>query len=193
VPATRDTYDPALTLRQARAAYFEANGFGADGGYNKTRVHLKLGWIPMVIPNPPARVAAVRFHDLHHIVTGYQTDWRGEFEISCFEIAAGCGALWFAWLINLGGVAGGLWLMPRRCARAWARGRATGGLYRTTFDDALLDRTVGELTTSLDLDRADPTPTSTDWLGLVGTGLAITAAGLAPIAAILGGLWAWLA
>lgn len=87
--------DPSDTMFDARAQYFEANGFGADGGYNKTWDLFKLGPIPIPIPNPPARRRALQFHDLNHLLTGYQTDWRGE-----FEIAAGCGKLWFAgWCI----------------------------------------------------------------------------------------------
>lgn len=165
--------------------YFEANGFGADGGYHASWVRFDLGPIPVLFPNPPARVAAVRFHDLHHIVTGYQTDWRGEFEISCFESAAGCGSLWFAWLINLGGVAGGALLLPRRALAAWARGRRSGGLYGLPFDDALLDRSVGSVVEDLGLSD-EPESTAGDALGLALT------AGLVTLAApVLIGLVVW--
>jgi hypothetical protein len=189
--APRQTYEPELSLRDARALYFKASGFGDDGGYGKPTVRFELGPIPCIIPNPPARVAAVRFHDLHHIVTGYPTDWRGEFEIACFEIAAGCGSLWFAWAINLGGVAGGLLFLPRRSVRAWALGRATGGLYSLPFADALLERSVGEVTATLGLDSADPQPALVDWLGLIATGGAVVALSLAPLVAALGLAW-WL-
>jgi hypothetical protein len=180
----RDLYEPGLTLYEARTVYFQANGFGEDGGYNKKVVHLKLGIFPMVIPNPPSRVEAVKFHDLHHIVSGYQTNWRGEFEISCFEIAAGCGRLWFAWAINLGGVAGGLLFLPRRAVRAWARGRHSGGLYRIPYNQALLDRTVGEVTSSLGLRSPDPEPGPLDWAGLAFTGIAVVLATMTPFAAV---------
>ncbi len=191
VSAPRDSYDPNLTLQEARGIYFEANDFGEDGGYSKDTVQVKLGLLPLEISNPPSRVEAVKFHDLHHIVTGYQTNWRGEFEISCYEIRAGCGRLWFAWLINLGGVAGGLMFLPRRSARAWTRGRVSGGLYRTPYNDALLERTVGEMTASLNLDGEDPRPTLMDWLSLTLTALTVTAAILAPVAGIFSLTW-WL-
>ena len=76
------------TLRQALQDYFEANDFGADGGYEDRWVKFKVGPIPIVFPNFAARRRAVPMHDLNHIVTGYETDLVGEGEISAFEIAA---------------------------------------------------------------------------------------------------------
>jgi ubiquinone biosynthesis protein Coq4 len=39
----------------------------------------------------------VRLHDLHHLVTGYPTDWKGELEISAWEIAGSCRGYVAAW------------------------------------------------------------------------------------------------
>jgi hypothetical protein len=78
------------TLAHARDDYFRVNGFGANGGYDDAWVDFKLGPIPMPFPNTPSRKRAVRFHDLHHALTGYATDVRGEFEISAWEIGSGC-------------------------------------------------------------------------------------------------------
>ena len=81
-------YPEHLPLRDARRLYFDANHFGADGGYGDKWVDFKLGKVPFPIPNSPGRVRAVRFHDLHHVLTGYDTSTIGEFEISAWEIAA---------------------------------------------------------------------------------------------------------
>lgn len=83
-------YDEGLTMREARAIYFEVNGFGADGGYGDAWVDFKLGPLPVPFPNTRARVRAVRYHDLHHVLTGYDTNTIGEFEISAWELGAGC-------------------------------------------------------------------------------------------------------
>ena len=85
--------DTGMTLRDARRIYFHANGFGEEGGYDDAWVDFKLGPIPMPFPNPPARVRAVKYHDLHHVLTDYDTDTIGEFEIAAWEVAAGCGRL----------------------------------------------------------------------------------------------------
>jgi hypothetical protein len=126
-------YPGEMTVRDALARYFEANGFGPNGGYDEPWVDFKLGPIPMPIPNTKARVAAVRHHDIHHILTGYDTDMAGELEISAWEIAAGCKGYVAAWALNLGGMAGGLFRLPARSLAAFVRGRAQ----RTTYADDL--------------------------------------------------------
>ena len=150
---TLHSYDPAMTLREARTLYFEVNQFGLDGGYGDAWVDFKLGPIPMPFPNTPGRVRAVRYHDLHHLLTGYDTDTRGEFEISAWELGAGCGDFTTARLINLSGLAAGVVACPGRIARAFARGLASRSLYGDDLD-ALLARTVGEVRA----ERVPPTP-----------------------------------
>ena len=148
-------YDDTLSLRDARVRYFRDNAFGDDGGYTKKWVKLQLGPLPFAFPNTPARVRAVRYHDLHHVVTGYDTDVVGEAEIGAWEIASGCAGFVAAWILNyyaivLGFLAGD----PRAVWRAFLRGRRTRNLYRADFDDALLDTRLGALRSDLGLDRA---------------------------------------
>jgi len=145
-------YDANATLRTARAEYFARSGFPADGGYGDAWVKVKLaGRFVPAFPNLPSRVRAVKLHDLHHIVTGYDTSWTGEAEIAAWELASGCRSYVAAWLLNLGGLAIGLLIAPRRTMRAFARGRSTRNLYRVEFNEALLERTVGELRAELGL------------------------------------------
>ncbi len=166
-------YDPALDMKTARARYFEANGFGDDGGYSKAWVVVtRLGPIPLGFPNSAARVRAVRFHDLHHLVTGYSTDLLGEAEIGAWEVASGCAGFLVAWVLNLLAMAYGVFLGPRRVFAAFVRGRRSRNLYRAPFDDALLARRLGDVVTELGTD-VSPTPTAGDrlrfagWLALV--------------------------
>ncbi|HJQ38434.1 MAG TPA: hypothetical protein VKB93_14950 [Thermoanaerobaculia bacterium] len=137
-------YDPNLTLRAARQLYFDANGF-KDGGYAEKWVKLKAGPFTFGFPNIEARVRSVKLHDLHHVLTEYDTTWRGEAEIGAWELASGCADHWPAWVLNLGAVSIGVLLCPRLTWRAWQRGRRSRNLYRETFDEALLEKTVGEL------------------------------------------------
>lgn len=138
------SYAPDMTMRTARDRYFEANGFGADGGYNELWVDFKLGPVPMPFPNTPGRVRAVKFHDLHHVLTGYETDTRGEFEISAWEIGAGCKNMVTAWVINSGGMVAGILSAPRRTFDAFVRGRRSRTLYGEAFEP-LLDEKVGDM------------------------------------------------
>src|SRR5436190_5780545 len=105
-------YDEESTMREARRRYFEVNKFVPNGGYDDAWVDFKLGPLPFPFPNPPSRVKAVKYHDLHHVLTGYDTDIVGEFEISAWEIAAGCRSFAAAWVVNLGGMAGGILRSP---------------------------------------------------------------------------------
>jgi hypothetical protein len=145
--------DPDATLAHARDDYFRANHFGDDGGYSSDWVDFKLGPIPMPFPNTPSRKRAVRFHDLHHALTGYATDLRGEFEISAWEIGSGCADHVAAWQLNLSGMVGGLFVIPRRTWRAFLRGRQSRNLYRARYDEALLSRRVSEVRRELKLDE----------------------------------------
>jgi hypothetical protein len=152
-------YDPESTLLEARRLYFEANGFPLDGGYEAKWVDFELGPIPMPFPNSDGRRRAVKVHDLHHVLTGYQTDIHGEAEISAWELAAGCGDMVAAYLLNMGGMALGMLISPRRTWRAWVRGRQSGTLYRTRIDDELLQRRLRDVRSELRLDK-QPGPAS---------------------------------
>jgi len=137
------TYPETITMREARRMYFEANRFGENGGYDEPWVDFHLGPIPMPFPNTKSRVAAVRYHDLHHILTGYDTSFVGELEISGWEIGAGCKSFAAAWVLNLGGMAGGLFRAPGRVFSAFVRGRRARAFYGEEFEP-LLDLTVAE-------------------------------------------------
>ncbi len=178
-------YTDTMTVRDARAAYFADNDFGEDGGYSKDWVPLKVGPIPFAIPNTQGRKVAVRYHDLHHIVTGYPTDWVGEFEISAWEVGSGCRDKVFAWLINSQGMAVGLFRCPRRSLRAFVRGRNTRNLYDLEVED-LLDLTVADLRERMGTSAAVPGAR----MGEVVSWLAWSLVWYLPVVALLGGL-AW--
>lgn len=137
-------YANASTVREARAQYFAENGFD-ETSYVEKWARLKVGFLPVVIPNTKSRREALPIHDLHHVATGYETTVVGEGEIAAFEIAGGCGRYAAAWLINAGGFALGLVLAPRRSFRAFIRGRHAKTLYRQGWSEDLLAMSVAEL------------------------------------------------
>ena len=81
--------EASLTLREARARYFAANGLPADGGYRERWVRAPIGPIPFAFPNTAGRRRVTPAHDLHHVLTAYATDIRGEGELAAWEIGAG--------------------------------------------------------------------------------------------------------
>ena len=165
--------DAAVTLKDARARYFEVNRFGESGGYDDAWVDFHLGPIAAPFPNTAGRRRAVRYHDLHHVLTGYRTDIRGEAEISAWELGSGCFDMKAAWFLNLGGFWLGALIAPRLTWRAYTRGLRSRNLYALAFDDALLGRTVGEVRREVGLDDAGPGAPEDggDVAGFVGTAL----------------------
>jgi hypothetical protein len=153
-------YDPQMTLRAARALLFESSGFGENGGYDGRWIKVKWWRIPIWLPNTRGRRKAVRLHDLHHILTEYPTTWRGEAEISAWEIGAGGLHRYYAgWVLDLMNLAQGLIINPRRTYRAFIRGRQSANLFRTEFSDELLSQNVGEYRRRLRL-HVEPVPAS---------------------------------
>lgn len=146
-------YGSEMTLLEARARYFALNEFGADGGYDDAWVKVEYGWMRFYFPNTRARARVVRYHDLHHILTGYSTTMPGETEISAWEIATGCTANYAAWILNLLGFGFGLLINRRGVYRSFMRGRYSSNLYAYPFDDQLLSSKVGEMRSLLGLDR----------------------------------------
>lgn len=187
---TTTTYEEHGSVRAARERYFAANGF--DGSYGEGWVTLRAGPLTLYLPNAEGRRRAVRFHDLHHIATGYQTDWTGEVEIGAYEIGAGCGRFAWAWLLNLQALMLAPLLAPRRALRAFVRGRHARTLYHAAaldgqgeLPDALLDRSLGQLRRTLGLDRPSPPATAGD-VAAFGAWIALgLAAHLAPLALLV--------
>src|SRR5215211_3920349 len=146
-----ERFAPGLTLGEARARLFALGGLGDDGGYGDAWVVLKLWRVPLAFPNTEGRRRAVRFHDLHHVLTEYPTTWRGEFEIAAWEVAGGIRRYWVAWLLDLLGFACGLVVSPRAVYRAFVRGRHSTNLYGDAWDESILARPVGEVRRRLKL------------------------------------------
>lgn len=151
------------TVAEARDDYFARWGFG-DGGYEDRWVKLQLGPIPLRLWNFPARKRAVKLHDLHHVATGYNADWLGEFEISAWELGGSCGGFGAAWLINSQGLVAGALRAPRRTFAAFVRGRQSRTLYLEEPDvrPETLQGSVAALRQRLRLDRDAAAPSAAD-------------------------------
>ena len=146
------------TLRDARQRYFAESGLAPDGGIDDAWVHIKVGPFPFAYPNSKGRKRLVPFHDLHHVATGYATDLQGEAEVGAWEIGSHMkeplGV--FLGLLVMGFVV--VW-SPRRCFRAFVRGRHSRNLLGPGAVVPDLDRQVAELRAELGLDQELPPPT----------------------------------
>lgn len=133
-----------LTLREAREKYLAMNGFSMDE-YNKPTFVLPVLGKMVHFPNPPSRQRVIARHDLHHLLTGYGTDYAGEAEIGAWELRSGCNTA-FLWFINSMAVLGGVFRAPLRTWRAFRAARGQRSLYVDGRElEALLDLPIAEV------------------------------------------------
>lgn len=160
-------YDSQMTLRDARELYFRLSNFGDDGGYGERWIKVKVWRIPIWLPNTEGRIKAVKIHDLHHVLTEYSTTWKGEAEISAWEVGSGGLKKYYAgWLLDLMNIAQGLIVNPRGVYSGFMRGRRSSNLFSAEFNDELLQSRVGEMRRRLRLDEFSP-PNAGDYLAMV--------------------------
>ena len=77
------------TIQESIQEFYNINNFGDDGGVKKKIAWIKFGFISFPLPNFESRKKNVQFHDINHIITGFDTTWKGESSISAWEISSG--------------------------------------------------------------------------------------------------------
>lgn len=150
-----EAYNDNMLVKDALIEMFARFGIPANAYTAKSFV-IRVGKISVPLPNIPARVKIARFHDIHHIVTAYPANWRGEAEIGAWEIATGCRYSFIAWFLNTGAVAVGLFSHPKAVIKAFKRGRNTRtNLYHNFEYEPLLQMAVKEVREKIGLDKKE--------------------------------------
>jgi hypothetical protein len=193
--AEATTADATATLDEALHRLYKAHDLPSDGGESAKWFHVRIGPVSIPLPNPPARQRAVFIHDVNHVLTGYNAVFSdGEMSIAAFEVGAGCGRVWVAWILNLSLMALGAIVRPGLVLRAFVRGRRSESLYtRAESRPALRRMRVAELRQLIRLDVA-PAAARPDDLIALGTYVVFTwlvvaglvAAAVAGVGAVLG-------
>ncbi len=146
-------FPAAWTVSYGLEMFLAENGYDASD-YDRPWTPAKILGVRFAVPNPPRHRWLIMRHDLHHIATGFGTDLAGEGQISAWEWRRGVRPLGlYVGAIVTAGVLAGLVRAPRRTLRAWRRsGRGTTLFHRRDLEyDALLEMTIGDLRTMLDL------------------------------------------
>lgn len=147
-PSLSRPFPGSFSTLRGRDAYFAENGF-SEAVYDAPFTNATLLGLDFRVPNTKRHRWAIMRHDLHHVATGYGTDFVGEVEVSAWECRRGLRPLG----LYTGGIVAGLTLVgllfaPRRTLAAW---RASASPVRDSlFHDhrvyeALTDSTVAEL------------------------------------------------
>lgn len=136
-----------MDLQQELAAFYARHGFGETPGRRALTVPVYTGCLLVPLPNIETRHRYLKYHDLHHLITGYSVGRIGEGEVSAWEL--GTGSLLNSPLLatmNLIALSTGLILEPRRMWQAFRRGCRSRNLYphrtRTAIDAGTWDSIV---------------------------------------------------
>jgi len=125
--------DAPLTLHDELAAFYRRSGFGPVVGARSLTVPVYTGCMLVPLPNIETRRRFLKYHDLHHLVTGYSVGRIGEGEVSAWELGTGSAFVSpTLGVMNLIALSTGLVLEPKRMWRAFRRGCASRNLYPAT-------------------------------------------------------------
>jgi hypothetical protein len=135
------------TPRELLPGFYKQYHLNDDGGQSSAYVKIEFTKkIALYFPNFDARRKAVFKHDVHHIATGYTSTFKGETEISAWEIASGCRHYWVAWVLDMHAVMIGVLFNSRGVYKAFVKGRRTKNLYRDVFtDEQLMEMPISEI------------------------------------------------
>ena len=141
------------TIAQVLPEFYEKYDLKEDGGMDDDTVKIVLYKnICFYLPNIGDRKKAVLKHDIHHIITGYKSDFKGETEIGAWEVSSGCKKYWVAWVLDLAGMITGLPFNLRGVFNAFVTGQRTRNLYDNAIpDEVALSMTIDELREKLGL------------------------------------------
>jgi hypothetical protein len=119
-----------MTLHDELAAFYRRNGFGDVLGARPLTVPVYTGCMLVPLPNIETRRRFLKYHDLHHLVTGYSVGRIGEGEVSAWELGTGSAFVSpTLGVMNLIALSTGLVLEPKRMWRAFRRGCSSRNLY----------------------------------------------------------------
>jgi hypothetical protein len=119
-----------VTLQDELATFYKRSGFGDVVGSRSLTVPVYTGCMLVPLPNIETRRRFLKYHDLHHLVTGYSVGRIGEGEVSAWELGTGSAFVSpTLGVMNLIALSTGLVLEPKRMWRAFRRGCASRNLY----------------------------------------------------------------
>lgn len=115
-------------------------------------------WLEVRVENKVVRVFplwpiqhAIRKHDIHHVLTGYSTSFKGEAELAAWELSTGgCHLNLIFWIDRFGGLLIGLAMFPRSTFTAFLRGIGSRNTFSMNLDE-ILELDVADLRDRLQL------------------------------------------
>ncbi|WP_227518793.1 hypothetical protein [Acinetobacter sp. ANC 4169] len=126
-----NNFADSFTLNEAMTLFYQKNGFGPIvGDREPLTVGVYTGCLIVPMPNIGVRHKYLKYHDLHHILTGYTVGRIGEGEVSAWEL--GTGSMFrhpILGVMNLIALSTGFFLKPKRIVQAYWRGLISSNTY----------------------------------------------------------------
>lgn len=109
-----------MTIETKLTAFYQKCGFADAPGSRSRTVPVYTGCMLVPLPNIETRRRFLKYHDIHHLVTGYSVGRIGEGEVSAWELGAGSAFISpMLGIMNLIALSTGLVLKPKRMWRAF--------------------------------------------------------------------------
>ncbi|WP_322069916.1 hypothetical protein [Paraburkholderia bannensis] len=119
-----------MTLQQELDDFYRRCGFAPSKGPHPRTVPVFTGCLLVPMPNIETRHRYLKYHDLHHMITGFSVGRIGEGEVSAWELGTGSMlASPLLGIMNLIALSTGWVLQPRRMWRAFSLGCRSCNLY----------------------------------------------------------------
>ncbi|CAM4131431.1 hypothetical protein [Acinetobacter pragensis] len=126
-----NNFADSYMLNQSLELFYQKNGFGPIvGDRQPLTVGVYTGCLIVPMPNIGVRHKYLKYHDMHHILTGYTVGRIGEGEVSAWEL--GTGSMFrhpILGIMNLIALSTGFFLQPKRMLQAYRRGLISSNTY----------------------------------------------------------------
>jgi hypothetical protein len=145
----------SATVQDELDEFYKRSGFGDVPGARPRTVRVYTGCLLVPMPNIEARRRFLKYHDLHHLVTGFSIGRIGEGQVSAWELGSGSAFVSpMLGVMNLIALSTGLVLDRKRMWRAFLLGCNSRNLYpavmRTQVDAGRWPDVAALRTTLLD-------------------------------------------
>ncbi|MBD1393688.1 hypothetical protein [Mucilaginibacter glaciei] len=132
-----------MTVKEALIGFYKFNSLNLTDDFESHCVRVYIGCILAPVPNINARKKYLKFHDMHHIMSGYGIDRIGESEISGWELGSRSCRKPLISVMNLFALSTGFILSPKKVIAAFYRGCRSKNLYY--MSDGMLEEDIDKL------------------------------------------------
>jgi hypothetical protein len=132
-----------MTVREALIGFYKFNQLNLAQDFESHCVRVYVGCILAPVPNISARKKYLKFHDMHHIMSGYGIDRIGESQISAWELGSRSCRKPLISIMNLFALSTGFILSPKKVTQAFYRGCRSKNLYY--MSDSMTEDDIDQL------------------------------------------------